>query len=56
LAPTFPWDVAAGHAILAAAGGTVTTPDRAPLTYCLDTGRMRIPGFIAWGDPSAVRI
>ena len=27
LAPTFEWDVAAGHAVLAAAGGAVTTPD-----------------------------
>jgi 3'(2'), 5'-bisphosphate nucleotidase len=53
LAPTYPWDVAAGHAILAAAGGTVTTPDGTPLTYCLDVDRLRIPGFIAWGDPSA---
>jgi 3'(2'), 5'-bisphosphate nucleotidase len=52
LAPTYPWDVAAGHAILTAAGGAVTMPDRAPLTYCLDAGRMRIPGFIAWGDLS----
>jgi 3'(2'), 5'-bisphosphate nucleotidase len=55
LAPTYPWDVAAGHAILAAAGGVVTAPDLTPLTYCLDPARMRIPGFIAWGDPSAVR-
>jgi 3'(2'), 5'-bisphosphate nucleotidase len=53
LAPTFPWDVVAGHAILLAAGGAVTTPDRVPLTYCLDTDRMRIPGFVAWGDPVA---
>jgi len=54
LAPTYPWDVAAGHAVLAAAGGTVTTPDRLPLTYALERGSSPIPGFIAWGDPSAV--
>ncbi len=51
LSPTSEWDVAAGHALLAAAGGTVTTPDGAPLTY----GRpgFRVPAFIAWGDPAA---
>lgn len=54
LAPTYPWDVAAGHAVLAAAGGTVTTPDRQPFTYALERGTSPIPGFIAWGDPSAV--
>ncbi len=56
LAPTYPWDVAAGHAVLAAAGGEVTTPDRIPLTYSLAAGTLRIPGFIAWGDPSAAGI
>lgn len=54
LAPTHQWDVAAGHAILAAAGGTVTTPDRLPLSYRPDADGLRVPGFIAWGDPSAV--
>ena len=54
LAPTHQWDVAAGHAILAAAGGTVTTPDRSPLSYRPDSAGLRVPGFIAWGDPSAV--
>jgi len=53
LAPSHQWDVAAGHAILAAAGGTVTTPDRSPLSYHPDTPGLRVPGFIAWGDPSA---
>lgn len=52
LARTCEWDVAAGHAILAAAGGTVTAADGTDLVY----GRaphFHIPGFIAWGDPSA---
>lgn len=31
--PTSEWDTAAGHAILNAAGGSVTTPDGAELTY-----------------------
>jgi len=31
--PTMEWDTAAGHAVLAAAGGSVTTLDGAPFTY-----------------------
>lgn len=54
LAPTHQWDVAAGHAIVAAAGGAVTTPERRPLTYRPGVDGLRVPGFIAWGDPSAV--
>jgi 3'(2'), 5'-bisphosphate nucleotidase len=54
LASTHQWDVAAGHAILAAAGGSVTTPDRKPLIYQPDCEGLRVPGFIAWGDPAAV--
>ncbi|MCA0243945.1 MAG: 3'(2'),5'-bisphosphate nucleotidase CysQ, partial [Proteobacteria bacterium] len=30
---TMEWDIAAGHAVLAAAGGTVQTLDGAPLAY-----------------------
>ena len=45
--------MAAGHAIVAAAGGIVTTPDGAALTYG-DAPDFHIPGFIAWGDPGAV--
>src|SRR5262245_6308313 len=56
LATTHQWDVAAGHAILAAAGGIVTTPERSPLTYGPPAGGLRIGGFIAWGDPSAIRV
>ncbi len=52
LAPTCEWDVAAGHAVLAAAGGTVTTPEGAPLRYGGLAENFRIPAFIAWGDPS----
>jgi len=53
LAPTHEWDIAAGHAVLEAAGGAVTTPSGDPLTY----GRegFRIPAFIAWGDPRLIR-
>jgi 3'(2'), 5'-bisphosphate nucleotidase len=52
LAQTCEWDVAAGHAVLAAAGGTVTTPDGAELTYG-HAADFHVPGFVAWGDPSA---
>ena len=50
---TCEWDVAAGHAVLAAAGGSVTTPEGTPLPYGRIAERFRVPGFIAWGDPSA---
>jgi 3'(2'), 5'-bisphosphate nucleotidase len=46
--PTSEWDTAAGHAVLAAAGGTVLTLDGAPLTY----GKPRFlnPNFVAWAN------
>jgi 3'(2'), 5'-bisphosphate nucleotidase len=50
LAPTREWDVAAGHALLAAAGGAVTLPDGGALLYGDTAGDFRIPAFIAWGD------
>lgn len=49
LGPTRDWDVAAGHAILKAAGGEVTTPDGSPLRYGSD--QLLIPAFIASGSP-----
>jgi len=48
LAPTRDWDVAAGHAILQAAGGSVIAPDGTPIVYGSD--ELRIPGFLAWGE------
>jgi 3'(2'), 5'-bisphosphate nucleotidase len=50
LAPTHDWDIAAGHAILKAAGGNVTAPDGTPLVY--GTNDLLIPAFLAWGDPA----
>jgi len=47
LAPTRDWDIAAGHAILKAAGGSVTAPDGSPLRY--GTPDLLIPAFIASG-------
>ncbi|MSO64387.1 MAG: 3'(2'),5'-bisphosphate nucleotidase [Alphaproteobacteria bacterium] len=45
--PTMEWDTAAGHAVLAAAGGSVTTLDGAPLRY--GKPDWRNPDFIARG-------
>jgi len=50
LGPTRDWDVAAGHAVLAAAGGSVVDPSGAALRY--GTPELRIPAFIAWGEPA----
>lgn len=44
---TSEWDTAAGHAVLAAAGGMVTTLDGEPLLY--DKPRFLNPDFVAWG-------
>lgn len=52
LGPTCEWDIAAGHAVLAAAGGVVTTPEGAPLRYGHAADGFRVPGFVAWGDPT----
>jgi 3'(2'), 5'-bisphosphate nucleotidase len=51
LAPTHDWDIAAGHAILKAAGGSVTAPDGTSLVY--GSTDLLIPAFLAWGDPSS---
>lgn len=49
LAPTSEWDVAAGHAVLVAAGGDLRKPDGSALRY--GQGNFLIAGFIATGDP-----
>jgi 3'(2'), 5'-bisphosphate nucleotidase len=53
LAPTSEWDIAAGHAIVTAAGGKITDAQGADL--CFGEGRdgFIVPEFIAWGDPAA---
>ncbi|HWX06296.1 MAG TPA: 3'(2'),5'-bisphosphate nucleotidase CysQ [Bradyrhizobium sp.] len=61
LAPTCEWDVAAGHAVVTAAGGKITDAQGTELKF----GRGRpglkgqqgfiVPEFIAWGDPKAAR-
>lgn len=45
--PTMEWDTAAGHAVLAAAGGSVTTLEGSPLRYGKEG--FRNPHFIARG-------
>jgi len=52
LATTCEWDVAAGHALVVAAGGIVTTPDGGSLTFGHADKNFRVPAFIAWGDPA----
>ena len=49
LGPTCEWDTAAGHAILLAAGGSVTTLDGTPLRYGNAAGKYINPDFVAWG-------
>lgn len=44
--PTMEWDIAAGHAILAAAGGCLSQPDGSPLAY--GKPGFTNPPFVAW--------
>ena len=53
LAPTSEWDVAAGHAVVTAAGGKVTDDTGGPLRFGERTDGFIVPAFIAWGDPAA---
>jgi 3'(2'), 5'-bisphosphate nucleotidase len=55
LAPTREWDVAAGHAIVTAAGGRITDGQGADLKFGKGGKDFIVPAFIAWGDPSAAR-
>ena len=55
LGPTSEWDVAAGDALLCAAGGRITDPQGAPLVYGRSDQNLRIPAFIAWGDPAMIK-
>lgn len=52
LGPTCEWDIAAGHALLVAAGGLVTAPNGSELAYGRASDNFRVPGFIGRGDPS----
>lgn len=52
---TYEWDVAAGHAIITAAGGIVTDRQGAPLKFGDAVGSFRVAAFIAWGDPEKAK-
>ena len=54
LAPTSEWDIAAGHAVVTAAGGMITDAQGAALQFGRGRAGFIVPEFIAWGDPSAV--
>jgi 3'(2'), 5'-bisphosphate nucleotidase len=47
--PTMEWDVAAGHAVLEAAGGSVTSPEGAPFVYGKASDGFRNGWFVARG-------
>ena len=47
--PTMEWDVAAGHAVLAAAGGQVLMPDGSPFVYGKRRSGLKNEAFVAWG-------
>ena len=51
LAPVNEWDIGAGHAVLAAAGGEVTAPDGKPVVFGLREDGFLVRGFVAWGAP-----
>jgi 3'(2'), 5'-bisphosphate nucleotidase len=57
LAPTSEWDIAAGHAIVTAAGGKITDAAGGDLRFGqgIHEGARDfiVPAFIAWGDPTA---
>jgi 3'-phosphoadenosine 5'-phosphosulfate (PAPS) 3'-phosphatase len=53
LSPTSDWDVAAGQAVVAAAGGKITDSSGAALVFGAGRKDFIVPEFIAWGDPNA---
>lgn len=52
LGTTCEWDVAAGHALIAAAGGTVLSPEGEAIEFGHVDRNFRLPAFVAWGDPA----
>lgn len=54
LSPTCEWDVAAGHAVVVAAGGRVTDGDGRPIHFGGNRDDFIVPEFVAWGDAAAV--
>ena len=56
IGPTCEWDTAAAHALLAAAGGSVTTLDGSPLTYGKADSKFLNPHFVAWGKKGPIPV
>ncbi|MBI5262056.1 MAG: 3'(2'),5'-bisphosphate nucleotidase CysQ [Bradyrhizobium sp.] len=54
LAPTSEWDVAAGCAVVTAAGGRITDAKGAEVRFGERQEGFIVPEFIAWGDPAAL--
>ena len=54
IGPTMEWDIAAGDAVLRAAGGLVTGLDGAPLRYGRKERGFSSPDFVAFGDRALV--
>jgi 3'(2'), 5'-bisphosphate nucleotidase len=51
LGRTSEWDIAAGDAVLCAAGGVVLTPEGEPVRYGQIARDLKVPSFVAWCDP-----
>jgi len=52
--PTMEWDIAAGHAVLAAAGGSLLTPEGGPFLYGKADAGFRNGWFVARGGKPPV--
>jgi 3'(2'), 5'-bisphosphate nucleotidase len=51
LTPTSEWDIAAGHAVVTAAGGKITDATGGDVRFG-HASDFIVPAFIAWGDPT----
>lgn len=51
LGRTSEWDIAAGDAVLSAAGGAVVSLDGTPVRYGQIARELKVPSFVAWCDP-----
>ena len=54
IGPTMEWDIAAGDAVLRAAGGVVTGLDGKPLRYGRTERGFASPDFVAFGDQALI--
>jgi 3'(2'), 5'-bisphosphate nucleotidase len=52
LGRTSEWDIAAGDAVLSAAGGVILSLDGAPVRYGQIARDLKVPSFVAWCDPA----